>query len=189
MNPERDLTILVAHCDDEFLFMWPFLARAKKIVCLTSDANNPRRAWCKGRKKAFMEVCDLVGAEGVCLDHSSRFFSLPNAELAAVVAQARECLYGSSLIATHNAWGEYGHLDHVMCHQIARQTCAKVLTTNAVVRADWYPVVPYLQGKNIDHVKNDMLFHERCMGIYRGHGAMGWSWEPLREVSVVEVQG
>ncbi len=187
MNPEKDLTILVAHCDDEFLFMFPFLNRAKKIICLTSDINNPRREWCKERRKGFKEVCDLVGAESICLDHSSRFFSLSNQDLAKVVGEARELLAGSDVIATHNAWGEYGHLDHVLCNQIARQTGKQVLTTDIIVEADWYPVKRFYQGKVVGYFENDMTFHEKCMAIYKERGAMGWSYAPVKHASLVEV--
>lgn len=183
----KDLTILVAHCDDEFLFMFPFLQRAKKIICLTSDINNPNRAWCKERKHGFKEICDLVGAESVCLDNSSRFYALENRGLAEVVRLARYLLEDSEVVATHNAWGEYGHWDHVFCHQIARQSGKKVLTTGIVLEADWYPVNEYFQGDYCGTVQNDMAFHEKCMEIYRKRGAMGWSYAPVKEASIFEV--
>lgn len=183
----KDLTILVAHCDDEFLFMFPFLARAKKIVCLTSDINNPRRMWCKERKKGFKEVCDLVGAESVCLDYSSRFYALENQGLAELVKTVRHLLSESEIIATHNAWGEYGHWDHIFCNMVARMTDKPVVTTNIRVEADWYPVHCLYQGTHVDMVKNDMAFHEQCMGIYRKYGAMGWSYEPVKSAMVIEV--
>jgi len=55
----------MAHPDDEIIFGWPVLKEAQKIIICSSDLNNPERAWCKDRKKALKDVCELLGKEMV----------------------------------------------------------------------------------------------------------------------------
>lgn len=186
----KELTLLVAHCDDEFLFMFPALQeyKVKKIICVTSDKHNPNRVWCKDRAKAFEKVCEAVGAEPVCMDFSSRFFSLPNKELAEVMEAVRSKIKTSDALFTHNAWGEYGHLDHVMCHQIAQMRGLPFFTQDIVVQADWYPVKGYCQGRvERGPVRRDLGAYAKFSELYASYGAWGWSWGGVEAASVIEV--
>src|SRR5580700_439511 len=130
-----DTTLLIAHADDECIFLWPFLPRVKRIVCASSDLHNLSRAWCKERRYCLEEVGKLIGAEVVCLDHDSEFYRLPTrtGELKRLAQTLIDLLRGDEIIATHNAFGEYGHLDHILIHHIARtlqaQTKCRLLVT------------------------------------------------------------
>lgn len=186
----KDITVLVAHCDDEFLFMFPALIfdRVKRIVCVTSDIHNSERQWCSRRKEGFLAVADLVKAEGICLDYSSDFFRLPKPDLFKCVSDIGRLIQDSEIIFTHNAWGEYGHFDHILCHNVARTSGRHVLTQDIALQADWYPVKAFRQGEVICRVKNDLGLHDRCMDIYTRLGAMGWGYPAVLETNVIEVK-
>lgn len=184
----KDITILVGHPDDEFLFGFPVIHRAKKIIACVDDKTHPTRQWCNRRAEAFADVCKMVGAEGVCLRHDSGFIKKEHKDLVAFVAEVRRHLEGAETIFTHNAWGEYGHTDHILLHQIVRMTDARMLTTDIVLQADWYPIIPKYSGRHIAHVQNDLVFHEKCMEIYRSYKAMGWPYPPVKDCMLVEVE-
>jgi hypothetical protein len=109
----KDVTLLIAHADDENLFCWPVLDRVKRIICASNDSENPERAWCKERGKCLDEVGELLGADVIQLPYNSEFYRLPTRDgslkCAAVTIMGH--LRGAETIFTHNAWGEYGHLD------------------------------------------------------------------------------
>ena len=189
------MIVLTAHCDDEFLFLFPafysslFSGIKKKVVCVTSDIVNPRRVWAKERKKGFADVCRFFKVdEFKCLDYSSRFYSMENDDLAMCVEEVRAHIQDADAIFTHNAWGEYGHLDHAMCHQIARMTGKPVFTTDICLQADWYIAKPYYQGSVIGEAENDMFKHAQCMGMYDQYGAMRWRRETIIKSNIIQVQ-
>src|SRR5277367_2819350 len=104
----KDVTLLIAHPDDEALFCWPVLDRVKRIVCASSDRFNAERQWCRERGDCLRDVGKLLGAEIVCLDHSSEFYRLPTrtGELKLLAQTLMDQLRGEEIIFTHNAWGE-----------------------------------------------------------------------------------
>lgn len=183
----KDITVLIAHPDDEFLFAWPVLRRAKKIIACVDDMTHPTRQWCRRRKEAFAEVGKLVGADTVCLRHDSGFVHKSHKDLIAFVEEVRAQIADADVVYSHNGWGEYGHLDHILLHQIARMSGKRMLTTDICLQADWYRVSPYWQGKTVEHCVNDMKFHEECMRIYKSFGAMGWTCPPVIGCNLIEV--
>lgn len=188
LNPEQDrIVVLVAHPDDEFLFMWPALNAAHKIIACVDDLTHPTRQWCRRRRDAFAEVCERFYVEGECLRHDSGFYRKPHAELTAFVDEVTEKLAGFDVIVTHNAWGEYGHLDHILLHNVARMTDARVITTDTVLQADWYKVRGYRQGERLEICVNDRARHNECMQIYSKHKAMGWTYPMVTDCHLVEV--
>lgn len=185
----KEITILMAHPDDEFLFGWPVLKNAKKIIACVDDKTHPKRQWCRLRSEAFKEIGDLVGAQTVCLRHDSGFARFKdNKQLNAFVEEVREAIKDDETIFTHNGWGEYGHLDHIFLHQLVRMSGKRMLTTDIAMHADWYHVKPYRQGESLGYYENDMKFHEACMNIYRSYKAMGWPYPAIKSCLLVEVK-
>jgi LmbE family N-acetylglucosaminyl deacetylase len=196
----RDVTLLIAHPDDEAIFLWPFLSRVKRIVCASNDAFNPERTFCKERGLCLAEVGKLLGCEIVCQWNNSEFYRVPtrNGALHLIVSDLLRTLEGAEIVATHNAWGEYGHIDHLLCHHIARTHQARhggqLLVTDIAVTESpaWVPILAWEQGKPHVHTWDQMgsialgnytyeidrpLF-DRIKAIYDARGCWTWSWEP-----------
>lgn len=199
----KDTTLLIAHPDDEAIFLWPFLERAKKIVCVSSDRFNPARDWCKERGDCLREVAKLLGCDVIILDNPSEFyrFSTRDGALKMLAKTVMGLLKGTERLATHNPWGEYGNIDHLICHHVARtwQQCdetgrgREVLSTNIHQEINWLPVKPWplLVSNNDDLSDNSegkfKLDHDlfsRIKAIYDAKHCWTWAWEPVNECEV-----
>jgi len=183
----RDITMLVAHCDDEVIFGWPVLPRAKKIICCSSDANNPARAWCKDRKKALIEICDMFGIEMVCFNHNSEFYKM-DARAGELIKFQNEITphLREGLVFTHNVWGEYGHMDHILVNQIALASGMPLLTTDICIDAGWLKCAPAPQGNKIQDCDIDLDLYNRCKAVYDKYGCWTWSKAPVMKASLYE---
>ena len=185
----KDLTLLIAHPDDELLFLWPFLKRAAHIVCVVTDEHNPTRQWCSRRKEALQTVSAMIGASVEFLGANSEFYRLPTRDetLKSLAVQVMERLQGHRQIATHNPWGEYGHLDHILCHQIARASGLPILTTDIAEQVNWLPVRAWeeFRAPYTEH-SLDREFFDRCKAVYDRLGCWTWSRPPVETCGVFE---
>ena len=193
---KRDLTLLIAHPDDEIIFMWPFLERVQKIICASSDANNPARAWCARRGECLAEVAKLLGCTLSLHHNDSEFYraeTRPEPRLKNIASALLSDLAGSDIVATHNAWGEDGHLDHLLCHHVANthqaRTGGELLVTNIAQEINWLPVSSFLQYELFErlyafdaHLDADL--YDRIKRIYEAKGCWTWSFEPQRKCRV-----
>lgn len=178
----RDITLLVAHPDDEVIFGWPVLQRAKRIICCSSDLNNPDRQWCKDRKKALYEIGSLLGISVDCLDYNSEFYKVDarKGELWKLSQDVLSLLQSAGSVFTHNPWGEYGHMDHILIHQVARASGKKLFYSDICVEAGWQPCIPWPSLiKEVEFCTNDISFYERCKAIYERIGCWTWSKAPI----------
>lgn len=171
----KNITVLVAHPDDEVIFGWPVLKDAKKIICCANDLNHPRM-WGKDRKEAFLEIGKLIGAEVVCLDNNCDFRLLGQitGEFNKFAKQVNEAIKNEDVIFTHNGWGEYGHIDHILVHAIAKNTGKRIIVTDIVVDLGWFPVRGWDLGKPFADCNIDYEFYNKCKEIYVKHGC--WTW-------------
>jgi hypothetical protein len=185
----RDIVLLAAHCDDEVIFGWPVLQQVKRIICCSSDLNNPDRQWCKDRKKALQEVGVLVGAEVVCLDYDSEFYRLNTRQggLWKMSQEVLKLLQSAECVYTHNPWGEYGNLDHILVHQIARMSQKNLIYSDMCIEAGWLPCTPWRSSLVPERsCVNDTSFYERCKGIYEKIGCWTWSKGPILRARIYE---
>lgn len=185
------MNLLISHPDDEVIFGWPVLKQAKNIICCSSDLNNPERQWCKHRKQGLFEIGEMVGAKVICLDYNSEFYRLPTrtGELANLVLNVlteinKHC--EDDLLFTHNSHGEYGHLDHILCHQIAKASGKKIMTTDIALDAGWFKVNNSEVKWNDKEVINDLDFYNKCKKIYDKIGCWTWSKPPIERAIVYE---
>ncbi len=201
----KDITLLISHPDDEALFLWPFLSRVKRIVCVSNDIDNREREWCRKRGECLDEVATLLGCAQTQFAYNSEFYREPtrNGQLKHLAELVIQELTGSPIIATHNAWGEYGNLDHILCHNIAqiaraRQKGGTILTTDTAEEINWFPVTPWRQGEvvpskasfedgyeEVHHI--DMDLFNRIKAIYDARGCWTWAWEPQKECRVFAI--
>jgi hypothetical protein len=184
----KDVTMLIAHPDDEVIFGWPVLQRAKKIVCCSSDENNLERQWCKDRKLALKEICGMLGIELVCFDYNSEFYRLPTRDGSLLELQKQVVgALPDETIFTHNAWGEYGHLDHILVHQIARSSHRILFTTDMSINAGWMNIdSPINFGNKVQDCDIDLDLYNRCKAIYDKYGCWTWSKDPIMKASLYE---
>jgi len=176
-------TILMAHPDDEIIFGWPVLREAQKIIICSSDLNNPERAWCKNRKKALKEVCELLGKEMVCLDYNSEFYRTPTKDgsLKKMALDIQKETVGQ--VFTHNPWGEYGHLDHILINLLAKQK-TDVFYSDIALEINWLPIKKVHSGVFVREVDNDLELYNKCKAIYDKYGCWTWSLEPVLKAKI-----
>jgi LmbE family N-acetylglucosaminyl deacetylase len=191
----RDVTMLIAHPDDEILFGWPVLDRVSRIICPTSDRYNPTRDWCKERGDCLREVGKLIGAKVEILDNNSEFYRLPTRDgsLKTLANTLLRMLDGTEKLFTHNAWGEYGNIDHMLLHYIGRtfqtQTGCELLVTDIATEINWLPVTEWNMWKiGADdrsplHQLDRQLF-DRIKAIYDAKGCWTWSFPAAETCSV-----
>ncbi len=184
------ITMFWAHPDDEVIFGFPLLGRVKKIICCSSDIDNPLRKWCRDRKLALMEIGRVTGAEIVCLDYSSDFYKLNSRDgsLNHFCEEVKRNLGGEEIIFTHNPWGEYGHLDHILVHHIARLSKKPLVFSDTAIFANWFTTDPmatkYLNIKPIGSFNNDLYFYDKYKAIYDKYGCWTWSQPPLQRINL-----
>lgn len=180
----KDWTVLIAHPDDELIFCWPVLKDAKKIVCASSDKNNPQRQWCRERRTCLEEVGRLIGSEVVCLDYDSEFYRLPHrtGELKRLAALLLAEIAGP--VFTHNPWGEYGHMDHILLHQIACQSGREVWCSDTAIEVDWLPIRRKSTGFPLAY-RDAELFAE-LRAAYDAKGCWTWSFDVPNECGVFQ---
>ena len=196
--PVKDITVLIAHPDDDLLFCWPVLDRVNRIVCASSDRYNIQRAWCKERRNCLRDVGEVLGAEVVIHDNDSEFYRAEtrNGSLKRIMTDLLKAIEGAELLFTHNSWGEYFNLDHIICNQIGRMSGLPMLVTDIAQEVNWGPVRPWHQGTLIEHHGTtlvsthpplDRARFDSLKAIYDRRGCWTWSHEPVSECGVYRV--
>jgi len=185
----KDVTMLIAHCDDELLFGWPMWDRVKRIVCASSDRYNPARQWCKERGTCLREAGEAIGAEVIIHDNDSEFYRAETrgGSLKRILASLLASIEGSEVLFTHNAFGEYMHIDHLLCHQVGRMSGLPMLVTDIAHEINWAPVRPYRQGELVSRHTLDRARFDELKAIYDKRGCWTWSWEPVAECGVYRI--
>lgn len=165
----------MAHPDDEIIFGFPVIKEVNKIIICSSDLNNPERAWCGDRKTAFEEVCEYLGVKMVCLDYNSEFYRLPTRD-ETLKKMANEILdiVGDDIF-THNPWGEYGHLDHILIHNILKHK--NPCYSDIAIDLNWLPI--HKTGEFVREVENDLDLYNKIKSIYDKYGCWTWSQPPI----------
>ena len=198
----RDITLLIAHPDDEALFCWPVLDRVKRIICASNDSQNPERIWCNDRGLCLEEVGKLLGAEVICLPMNSEFYRLPTRDesLKCLASTLLRHLAAAETVFTHNAWGEYGNIDHILMHHVARvwqaETRRELLVSDIATEINWLPVRAWPQADSRELYKYspdkpirdvfeiDRPLFDRIKAIYDARGCWTWAWEPVERCRV-----
>lgn len=180
-----------AHPDDEVIFGFPMLKQAKHIICCSNDINNPLRVWCKNRVQALYEIGKLIGAKITCFDYDSEFYraNVRDGSLNDLAEKITQSILetNAGMVFTHNEWGEYGHLDHILVHRIAKATGWKILVTDIAVDGGWFKVNNlYLKKDPLFTVENDLDFYNKCKAIYDKINCWTWSKEPVKSAGIYE---
>lgn len=117
--------MIVAHPDDESLWGGNALIEDDYfVVCLTNGNNNQR-------KNEFLSVMEMSGDIGLILSYPDKIHNERSdwsfckedilTDLKTIIDYK-----DWDLIVTHNEDGEYGHLHHIMTHNMVAEVCDKL---------------------------------------------------------------
>ncbi|TWB25936.1 GlcNAc-PI de-N-acetylase [Nitrospirillum viridazoti] len=196
--------VVVAHPDDEILWLSSALAGADRVVfCFGDPFGRPAKAAARRRAVAALALPGLIdlripeSGAGFAVDRASPVATpqgLQITDTAArtryeanfprLVAALRPALAGCAEVYTHNPWGEYGHAEHVQVHRAVTALQAelgfRVWFSNYVDTKSW-PLARRLAGAPCwterRCVRPDVALARGLMKTYRRHGA--WTWTPF----------
>jgi len=182
-----NIQIIMAHPDDEVIFGWPVLQQASSILICSNDRNNPERAWCKDRYKALEEIGQLLDVPVKSLDYPSEFYRLNarDGSLARFQADVRSHIDPKAdLIYTHNSYGEYGHLDHILVHLTLMDHHSGLITSDICLNNGWMTLTKEIRSRKTPGyffklAENDLAFYDQCKAIYEKHGTWTWNMDPV----------
>jgi LmbE family N-acetylglucosaminyl deacetylase len=181
----------MAHPDDEVIFGWPILKQVSSILICSNDKNNLERAWCRYRYKALEDLGQKLGIPVKSLDYDSEFYKLNarDGSLQRFIEDVHSNIdVFADTIYTHNWWGEYGHLDHILIHYVMLQYQAKkgirIITSNIHLQMkEWvsFDLKPICPGYQMNRVTNSMDLYNELKAIYDKYGVWTWSTDPVME--------
>lgn len=115
---KKQILVIVAHPDDETIWMGGTLLRNKKnwnttiiSLCRSSD---------KDRAPKFKKVCKILGVRGFIFNlYDESSIKIPLSKHKNLILKVAEKNY--DIIFTHNNNGEYGHIRHKETHKAVKQ--------------------------------------------------------------------
>ena len=204
--------VVVAHPDDETLWLSSVLASADRVVfCFgalfnrSQDSQARRLALAALPLKGIVDLAVPESGAGLCTDWTKPEPTAAGVHIieagararyesnyTTIVAALRGCLGGFRDVFTHNPWGEYGHTEHIQVYRAVAALQAELGFTlwfsNYVGSRSW-PLARRL-GSELRWARRcvlrpDRVTARRLRRIYRLHGAWTWSathYWPAREV-------
>ncbi len=186
------LQLVMAHPDDEVIFGWPVLMERSvdSILICSNDSANPDRKWCRHRKVALQEMAAALGIRARSLDYASEFYRLSTrdgklkrmmANITANIDPAADAVF------THNPWGEYGHLDHIIVHLAVQSTAKPMLFTDIFLPSNWMNLTcaPKMGFSVHRPVDNDLAFYSYLQSFYDRHLVWTWDRPPVKRCNIV----
>ena len=187
--------VVVAHPDDEVLWLSGILATAERVVFCFGDQFGGEKSAARRRAVAALPlpVVNLALVESgtrKLVDWETTQFTAEGVEIAdtagraryaanfaALVAALRPVLAGCDEVYTHNPWGEYGHPEHVQVYRAVAVLQAElgytVWFSNYVSPLTWR-LAREAGWARRDMVRPDKALARRLFWIYWRHGA--WTW-------------
>lgn len=208
-GPRR--AIVVAHPDDETLWLSSALAGAERLLfCFGDPYQRPRNALARRNAVAALDDARLTAlaipesGAGFSIDWTSAQPTDCGIAIRDASARARyeanyprllealaPCLAGFDEVYTHNPWGEYGHAEHIQVFRAVRslqqQLGFRLLFSHYVGPASWDFAVRLSHTLRWDErhaVAPDLHAAHALRRVYQIHGAWTWSrWHrwPARE--------
>lgn len=193
--------VVVAHPDDECLWLSSVLATASRVILAFGDPfERPRMAVAR---RAAVQDLPLPGLIDLALPESGAGFSIDwswprltatgiaiedpaarsryDANFNCLLNRLRASLEGCTDVYTHNPWGEYGHAEHIQVHRAVMTLQAElgftVWFSNYVGARSWnlarqWAHIPYRTTRQ--ECPTNRVLARQLMQIYRKHRA--WTW-------------
>lgn len=223
MSDDRKKVLCVfAHPDDEIIWGWPILqneAFRKELIICSNDRFNRKKKGYSHRVLSLEALCRDLEIPLHCFDYDSGFARYPQrpkrsknifAQIRRIFRPDPPSLYRMAealreeiasrsydYLFTHNPWGEYGHMDHVVTHLIVAQLAGErgcaLLQTDMRKQMNWLPGInaPVKRlgwhDRFLENCVCDRSFFEHCKRFYTDSGVWTWSEEPEDGVSVYRV--
>jgi hypothetical protein len=193
--------VVVAHPDDECLWLSSVLAAADRTVFCFGDAFE--RPKLSAARRAVVAALPLTGLVDLAVPESGGGFAVDwtdprltetgiaitdpaararyDANFPRLVDALRPVLASCTDVFTHNPWGEYGHAEHIQVYRAVAALQAELGFTiwfsNYVGPASWklarrIGAEPCRAGQRT--VQPDGALARNLCRVYRDHGA--WTW-------------
>lgn len=202
--------VVVAHPDDEVLWLSSVVAAADRVVfCFGDLFERPRTSEARRRAVAALPLTGVVdlaipeSGAGSRLDGMDSppagGMRIPDAAARAryqlndarLMAGLRPSLEGITDVFTHNPWGEYGHPEHIQVYRAVaalQEELEFTLWFSNYASSATLPLARAL-GQRLRSAERRVVRPDRAAvrtlaGIYRQHGAWTWNWAhswPVRE--------
>lgn len=193
--------VVVAHPDDEALWLSSVLGSAERVVfCFGDLFSRPRDSAARRRAVAALPLRGLIDLNlpesggGLAVDWARPRLTRPGiaitdiaageryeAAFNALVGSLKTALAGCAEVFTHNPWGEYGHSEHIQVHRavaaLQPELGYRIWFSNYVGSASW------ALAKDIGSrpccterraAVPDVKLARELRDIYRRNGA--WTW-------------
>lgn len=198
--PRASAAVVVAHPDDEVLWLSSAVAAAARVVfCFGALFERPRTSEARRRAVAALPLTGVVdlaipeSGAGSDVDwlrpqaaadvriRDEAAAARYESNYARLLDGLRAPLAGVGHVYTHNPWGEYGHAEHIQVHRAVAALQQELEFTlwfsNYVSRATW-PLARTLAGQLLSAqrhiVRPDLATARRLRQIYRRYDA--WTW-------------
>lgn len=190
-------TMVIAHPDDETIFGFGMLKNAKRIICCSNGYIDIKGNLNTNGKKALTEIGELLNVSVSCLDYPRNFYKLgtEHNQLYRFAEFIKQIIKSEKTVFSHNFWGEYGNLDHILLYQILKTCCKSIITTNICVnspynlaRVEWFLVRPFAGGKFIGEAINDLGLYNKCKKIYEKYNCWTWGLPPIEKTNLYEIR-
>jgi hypothetical protein len=178
-----------AHPDDELIFGWPVLDELDGLLIVSNNHNSYPNAW-----RATEEICRDLNIPCWTVGLDNNFYRLPTRRADLTLPQAVEKVNAgitsalretqSKRVFTHNQWGEYGHGDHRLVHDIViRHPGMEYVWVSDMCQANKCHLSTEEPPKRITvklgppirmRCQLDRAMYERGKRVYETHSA--WSW-------------
>jgi LmbE family N-acetylglucosaminyl deacetylase len=211
--------VVVAHPDDEALWLSAALAQAERVVfCFADQYDSAQKSAARRRAVAALSLPGLISlgltesGTRKLVDWQNTRFTPTGIEIAdaagraryeanyqSLLAALRPVLAGCAAVYTHNPWGEYGHPEHVQVYravaELQRELGYTIWFSNYVSALSW-PLARRAGAEPCwaarQEMRPDTALARRLFFSYLRHRA--WTWPvlhrwPAREIYYAQPGG
>lgn len=180
--------------DDEVIFGWPIMQDPDIDRYLVIVCDDVKRKG-EGRLLGLQQVCSQFGIKLVCAGNvDADFYSLPtryadfvlNDAIRLIRSMIAEAILNVApdYVFTHNMWGEYGHGDHRLVHQlVAECSCRPPMLITDLCEENkchhsyrrtpvWFD---WISKMEIDNSELNGVWYLSGMETYLNN--RGWTWK------------